>query len=410
MNLSNYIIGEDLGSGSFGKVCLVTRKSDKKIFAMKRVKLSKLNKKEKEHAVNEIRILYSLNNKNIIGYEEAFYDDESETLNIIMEYADDGDLETKIKELSKKKLFFDENTIWNILIQILFGLKYLHDNKIIHRDLKSANIFLTKNGIVKIGDLNVSKVLNQNKMAQTKTGTPYYSAPEIWENKSYDNKIDIWSVGCIIYEMCCLVCPFRSTSILKLALLINKGEYKPIPDIYSDNLSNIISKMIIVNPLKRFNCDKLLKIPFVIDKIKDNQLMNVEKGKKVIMISTIKLPMRIANINNILPQKKDKFEEEMLKNDLFETKKLTSSISLVNDDKNNNIQNENELKNEIKKIEDNKNIKNSDLFGNIPVYDFVENKINEIDDKPKKKVVIQKYNNNIKKKSKPIKSKLKIKK
>ncbi len=410
MNLSNYIIGEDLGSGSFGKVCLVTRKSDKKIFAMKRVKLSKLNQKEKEHAVNEIRILYSLNNKNIIGYEEAFYDDESETLNIIMEYADDGDLETKIKELSKKKLFFDENTIWNILIQILFGLKYLHDNKIIHRDLKSANIFLTKNGIVKIGDLNVSKVLNQNKMAQTKTGTPYYSAPEIWENKSYDNKIDIWSVGCIIYEMCCLVCPFRSTSILKLALLINKGEYKPIPDIYSDNLSNIISKMIIVNPTKRFNCDKLLKIPFLVEKINNNQLMNVEKGKKAILISTIKLPMRISNINNILPQKKDKYEEEMLMNDLFETKKLTSSISLVNDDKNNNIQNENELKNDIKKIEDNKNIKNSDLFGNIPVYDFVENKINEIDVKPKKKVVIQKYNNNIKKKSKPIKSKLKIKK
>ena len=410
MSLSNYIIGENLGSGSYGKVCIVTRKSDKEIFAMKRVKLSKLNTKEREHAVNEIRILYSLNNKNIIGYEEAFYDDESETLNIIMEYADDGDLETKIKELSKKKLFFDENTIWNILIQILFGLKYLHDNKIIHRDLKSANIFLTKNGIVKIGDLNVSKVLNQNKMAQTKTGTPYYSAPEIWENKSYDNKIDIWSVGCIIYEMCCLVCPFRSTSILKLALLINKGEYKPIPDIYSDNLSNIISKMIIVNPTKRFNCDKLLKIPFLVEKINNNQLMNVEKEKKAILISTIKLPMRISNINNILPQKKDKYEEEMLMNDLFETKKLTSSISLVNEDKNNNIQNENELKNDIKKIEDNKNIKNSDLFGNIPVYDFVENKINEIDVKPKKKVVIQKYNNNIKKKSKPIKSKLKIKK
>ena len=410
MSLSNYIIGENLGSGSYGKVCIVTRKSDKQIFAMKRVKLSKLNTKEREHAVNEIRILYSLNNKNIIGYEEAFYDDESETLNIIMEYADDGDLESKIKQLNKNQLFFDENTIWNILIQILFGLKYLHDNKIIHRDLKSANIFLTKNGIVKIGDLNVSKVLNNNKMAETKTGTPYYSAPEIWEDKLYDNKIDIWSVGCIIYEMCCLVCPFRSTSILKLALLINKGEYKPIPDIYSDNLSNIISKMIIVNPTKRFNCDKLLKIPFLVEKINNNQLMNVEKGKKAILISTIKLPMRISNINNILPQKKDKYEEEMLMNDLFETKKLTSSISLVNDDKNNNIQNENELKNDIKKIEDNKNIKNSDLFGNIPVYDFVENKINEIDVKPKKKVVIQKYNNNIKKKSKPIKSKLKIKK
>ena len=405
MSLSNYIIGENLGSGSYGKVCIVTRKSDKQIFAMKRVKLSKLNTKEREHAVNEIRILYSLNNKNIIGYEEAFYDDESETLNIIMEYADDGDLESKIKQLNKNQLFFDENTIWNILIQILFGLKYLHDNKIIHRDLKSANIFMTKNGIVKIGDLNVSKFLNENKMAQTKTGTPYYSAPEIWDDKSYDNKIDIWSFGCIIYEMCCLKCPFRSTSISNLAKLIKKGEYKSIPDIYSDNLSNIISKMIIVNPLKRFNCDKLLKIPFVIDKIKDNQLMNVEKGKKVIMISTIKLPMRIANINNILPQKKDKFEEEMLKNDLFESKKLSSSI-LNDNEKKNSIKNENTIKEDNKIINDNKNSNNKDLFDNIPVIDYFENKI-EV--KPKKKIIIQKYNIN-KKKPKSVKLKIKMKK
>ncbi len=404
MSLSNYIIGENLGSGSYGKVCIVTRKSGKEIFAMKRVKLSKLSIKEKEHALNEIRILYSLNNKNIIGYEEAFYDDESETLNIIMEYADDGDLESKIKELKKNKLFFDENTIWNILIQILFGLKYLHDNKIIHRDLKSANIFLTKNGIVKIGDLNVSKVLNNNKMAETKTGTPYYSAPEIWEDKLYDNKIDIWSVGCIIYEMCSLVCPFRATAISKLAKLIKKGEYIPIPDIYSDNLSNIISKMIIVNPLKRFNCDKLLKIPSVVEKIKNNQLINVEKGKKVILISTIKLPMRIANINNLLPQKKDKYEEEMLMNDLFESQKLSSSLSLVDEEKNNNIKN---VKDDIKKIEDNKKTNNHDLFANIPVFDFVENKI---EFKPKKKIVIQKYNNNSKKKSKPVKPKIRIKK
>ena len=400
MSLSNYIIGENLGSGSYGKVCIVTRQSNKEIFAMKRVKLSKLSIKEKELALNEIRILYSLNNKNIIGYEEAFYDDESETLNIIMEYADDGDLESKIKELKKNKLFFDENTIWNILIQILFGLKYLHDNKMIHRDLKSANIFLTKNGIVKIGDLNVSKVLNNNKMAETKTGTPYYSAPEIWEDKLYDNKIDIWSVGCIIYEMCSLVCPFRATAISKLAKLIKKGEYIPIPDIYSDNLSNIISKMIIVNPLKRFNCDKLLKIPSVVEKIKNNQLINVEKGKKVILISTIKLPMRIANINNLLPQKKDKYEEEMLMNDLFESQKLSSSFSLVNEEKNN-------VKDDIKKIEDNKKTNNNDLFANIPVFDFVENKI---EFKPKKKIVIQKYNNNSKKISKPVKPKIKMKK
>ena len=162
--------------------------------------------------------------------------------------------------------------------------------------------------------------------------------------------------------------------------------------------------MIIVNPLKRFNCDKLLKIPSVVEKIKNNQLINVEKGKKVILISTIKLPMRIANINNLLPQKKDKYEEEMLMNDLFESQKLSSSLSLVDEEKNNNIKN---VKDDIKKIEDNKKTNNHDLFANIPVFDFVENKI---EFKPKKKIVIQKYNNNSKKKSKPVKPKIRIKK
>ena len=198
MSLNDFIIGKLLGKGVFGSVSLVTRKRDGNIYAMKRVNIGKLNKKEKESSLNEIRILASLSHPNIIGYKEAFFDEHSNTLNIVMEYAEEGDLEQKIKYNLKKRLNFDESTIWGWIIQILKGIKYLHDNKIMHRDLKSANIFLMKNGLLKLGDLNVSKIAKFG-MAMTQTGTPYYCSPEIWEEKPYDYKSDIGSLGCIIY-------------------------------------------------------------------------------------------------------------------------------------------------------------------------------------------------------------------
>ena len=158
MSLKDFDIGKELGKGAFGSVCIVKRKIDNKTYAMKRVKISQLSLKEKENSLNEIRILASLSHNNIIGYKEAFFDSASQTLNIVMEYADDGDLASKIKYNKKHGLLFRENIIWDYLIQILTGLKFLHDNKIMHRDLKSANLFLMKNGTVKIGDLNVSKI------------------------------------------------------------------------------------------------------------------------------------------------------------------------------------------------------------------------------------------------------------
>ena len=141
MSLKDFKIEKLLGKGAFGSVWIVTRIEDGTKYAMKRVKIAQMNQKDKENALNEIRILASLDHPNVIAYHEAFFDDESLTLNIVMELADDGDIESKIKQNQKSRQAFEENTIWMFLIQILNGLKYLHDNKIMHRDLKSANIF-----------------------------------------------------------------------------------------------------------------------------------------------------------------------------------------------------------------------------------------------------------------------------
>ena len=352
--MENFQLGEKLGSGAFGSVYKVKRKEDSKIYAMKIVKISLLGTKERENALNEIRILYSLTHPNIIGYKEAFYDENAKTLNIVMEYADDGDLESKINYNKMNKLFFDESTIWKISIQILKGLKYLHDNNIIHRDLKSANIFLMKNGLIKIGDLNVSK-LSKIGSANTHTGTPYYSSPEIWIDKPYNNKTDIWSVGCIIYEMCNLNPPFRGTSLINLYNNIQKGEYKNIHSFYSKDLKFVISQMIIVEPNKRISCDKLLELNVIQSKMKDLENLNKcnDGYDKVDLIQTIKFPKKLKDINKILPQKKKyNMENEMMMNDEFETKKSGFYQKVKNSEVKKNINNQ---KNNLNKNQNNCN-------------------------------------------------------
>ena len=323
MSLNDFEFRENLGKGSFGSVCVVKRKKDQKIYAMKRVTLMNLGEKEKQNSFNEVRLLASFSHPNIIRYKEAFFDEKSSTLNIVMEYADDGDLSTKIKNNLKRHVQFDENTIWNILIQILEGINYLHKSKIIHRDLKSANIFLNKKGIVKIGDLNVSIIAKKN-LAVTQTGTPYYAAPEVWEKESYNNKCDIWSIGCITYEMACLRVPFRGTSIHQLYLNIKKGNYEEIPKIYSNDLKYIIKSILCLDPVKRPSAEDLLNNDIIKRKIKEIGINNSENKESALLMKTIKIPNNISQINLQLPQKQYSREhniEQMMKNDEYETAK-----------------------------------------------------------------------------------------
>lgn len=168
-----------------------------------------LSEKEKENALNEIRILASTRSVNVVQYKEAFFEEETNQLCIIMEYADSGDLYQKIVDQQKKGLLLKEEEIWSIFIQVVKGLKELHRLKIFHRDLKSANVFLCNSGMCKLGDMNVSKVAKKGLLF-TQTGTPYYASPEVWKEKPYDNKSDIWSLGCVLYEMTTLKPPFRA--------------------------------------------------------------------------------------------------------------------------------------------------------------------------------------------------------
>jgi NIMA (never in mitosis gene a)-related kinase len=150
---------------------------------------------------------------------------------------DGGDLGQYIENRNNKLI--NEETVWDFFIQTCLGIQYLHTRKVLHRDLKSTNLFLTKSGKLKIGDLGVAKELKTNHTT-TVVGTPYYLAPELCEEKPYNNKSDIWSLGCILYELCTLRHPFDSKTMGGLYLKIIKKDYRPIPTMYSQELSTII--------------------------------------------------------------------------------------------------------------------------------------------------------------------------
>ena len=306
--MDGFKILNKIGEGSFSTVYKVQRKKDGIIYALKRVKFAKLSEKEKSNALNEIRILASINSKNIISYKEAFFDENDSSLDIVMEYADEGDLFQLITEHKKTKKHFTEEEIWNALIQLLNGLKSLHELNILHRDLKSANVFLFKGGIVKLGDLNVSKVTRKG-MGYTQTGTPYYASPEVWKDKPYDSKSDIWSLGCVIYEMCALIPPFRAQSMDELFKKVIRGYYPDISNRYSNDLREILKLMIQIEVGARPSCDELLKMPIIkkrIDYFQNNKNENNEKVENIIsnkeLLSTIRIPKNINNLSRNLPK------------------------------------------------------------------------------------------------------------
>ena len=166
-----------------------------------------------------------------------------------------------------------EAKIWKFFIEISLGLHYLHSFRILHRDIKTINMFLGKDDKVKIGDLGVAKLLNQtNNMAHTIVGTPYYLSPELCEEKPYNHKSDIWSLGCVIYELVSLIPPFTAGNHLALAQKILAGKIERIPERYSEDLQEVIQQMLNVDSTKRPSVEELIKLPKIKLRINERKL------------------------------------------------------------------------------------------------------------------------------------------
>ena len=239
--MKDFEIQKKLGTGSFGIVYKVSRKSnklhyysllshsfiicfvvDRKIYVLKQINISQMNKKQRSEAIMEVKILASLKDKYIVTYYDSFIEDKN--LNIIMEYCENGDLSMYLKKQMPGK-YVSEGIIWKYFIEVCLALKYLHSQNILHRDIKSMNVFLTKDDHVRLGDLGVAKVLTHtSNFARTIVGTPYYLSPELCQEKPYNQKSDIWSLGCVLYELCSLKHPFDSNNQGALIFKIIKGK------------------------------------------------------------------------------------------------------------------------------------------------------------------------------------------
>ena len=263
MSLNDYEFLKVLQNEDNNSLLKVKNKKDGQIYMLKNIRFKLLNEQEKKNSINELKILTSLRHPNIIEFKNAFFDEPSNSLNILMEFPTNENLNNKIQYAIENQMYMEECIIWNILTQILHGLKYIHNKGIIHQNLNSKNVYLTKFRLAKIINIGENTYFNDNNFSFTNIKNIFYVAPEILSQKQYSYNCNIWSLGCIIYEMAALSLPFYGDSIESLYNNIMTKKYKPIPDFYSNNLKYIINYMLKIDPSKRPSTLILLDYPMI---------------------------------------------------------------------------------------------------------------------------------------------------
>ncbi|NXU12950.1 NEK1 kinase, partial [Pardalotus punctatus] len=307
--MDKYIKIRKIGEGSFGKAILVKSKEDGQQYVIKEINISKMSNKEREESRREVAVLANMKHPNIVLYRESF--EENGCLYIVMDYCEGGDLFKKIN--AQKGILFSEDQILDWFVQICLALKHIHDRKILHRDIKSQNIFLTKDGTIQLGDFGIARVLNSTaELARTCIGTPYYLSPEICQNKPYNNKSDIWALGCVLYEMCTLKHAFEAGNMKNLVLKIISGPFPPVSMHYSYDLRNLLSQLFKRNPRNRPSINSILEKSFIakrVEKFLTPELIAEEFNHKIFHkfgphASPAKRPIQEQTLTSVAPAQK----------------------------------------------------------------------------------------------------------
>jgi len=271
----NYAKIKDIGQGSYGKAVLVQDR-DGKLYVMKIIDMRHMDSKKRKEAANEVKVLASLKHPYIVSYKESFT--ENRNLAIVMDYADGGDLHERIKTTRKAMKTFSEDRVVRWFTEATLALKYMHDKHVLHRDLKSQNLFLTSQDRLRIGDFGISKVLeNTAAFAKTTIGTPYYLSPEICMEKPYSFASDIWALGCILYEMAALRVPFDASSLQSLVQKITRGPAPVLPAAYSSDLRHICSELLQREQTQRPSAPDILQKSVVQSEIR--RMLREEQAK-----------------------------------------------------------------------------------------------------------------------------------
>ncbi|KAI5954911.1 KIN3 [Candida jiufengensis] len=273
---------EIIGKGSYGTVRKVRNKQTNLILVRKEIEYKSMNIQERNQIISELRILKNLNHKNIVRYYGHDHLPHQKVIHIYMEYCSGGDLSQYIRDFKQNNDNVPEDFIWQVLIHTLSALYRCHygsdiskvnfndnhsttpkpkinsDSIIIHRDIKPDNIFV-ENDLIKLGDFGLAKMLTtSNDFAKTYVGTPYYMSPEVLMDEPYSPVCDIWSLGCVLFELCNSQPPFQAKTHLQLQAKIKRGSIPHINEIYSSQLRSIIKDCITVDPNERPTCYDLM--------------------------------------------------------------------------------------------------------------------------------------------------------
>eukprot|EP00899_Mesostigma_viride_P005596 jgi/Mesvir1/15037/Mv14689-RA.1 len=271
LTLGDFQFIELISRGSYGSVYKVARKADGRFYAIKQVDIKGMKKEQLDEVLMEPRMLSRLQNAYVIPYYDAFV--EEGKLNMVMAHAANGNLHERIKKCRGKHL--PEDTVWRYFLEALCGLHYIHAQKIIHRDMKSMNLFLDANDHVKVGDLGIAKELLDSDHTQTRIGTPAYLSPELLQGQRYNDKSDMWGLGVVLYELCALKLPFLAATEAGLIQCILSGKYTPITrGLYSPALVDIIALLLTRNPAKRASTSDILALPAVKKKLHELKMRN----------------------------------------------------------------------------------------------------------------------------------------
>ena len=265
--IGNYQIIKKIGEGSYAKIYKVKKDNSDTLYVLKNIPVSEEDYSSMNEILNESSILSHCDNVYIIKYYDSFF--YNGTFNIITEFCPYGDLFGYIKFYKVRGSRIEEKIIWIIFIQLSLGLGYLHHKKILHRDIKTKNIFIKNNLTVKIGDFGIAKILSStSSYAHTFIGTPYYISPELCKDQPYNDKSDVWALGCVLYELCTLNHPFEGGTQVEIYEKILTQKFKSINPEYSSELKKMIDLLLEKDERKRPKMKDILKMKSVIDRAK----------------------------------------------------------------------------------------------------------------------------------------------
>lgn len=249
---------------------------------MKEIDLSGRDAQQRAAAELEVRVLSSLKHPYIVRYWESFTKDRQ--LCIVMDYCEGGDLWQHIAACKKKHTSIAEAQVLRWFTQMCLALKYMHEKKVLHRDLKTQNVFLSKKEgsdmrCAKIADFGIAKVLKDStSMAQTLVGTPYYLSPEICQKQPYACPSDVWAVGCMLFELCVLRVPFDAQDLNQLVDRIVRGPLPRIPVTYSRELCDLGAELLARDASRRPTAGMILQRPIIQEEIKRMLAENRKEG------------------------------------------------------------------------------------------------------------------------------------